>query len=165
MAWPILMDVSRTAAAFPGAGDIEDTGGGQYQGRITVKIGPLTMIFAGRLTLAERDDTNRRAMVRAQWNEIKGRGNVLTATRFELLPTAQGSLAKLHTDLQLAGQVAQYGRAAGMLQALSAELIRVFAQRLREGLASGASPAPVKAVSGVALVAGALGNLLKKGSS
>ena len=46
-AWPILMDVPRTAACFPGASHIEQTGTDQYKGRVTVKLGPLTMVFAG----------------------------------------------------------------------------------------------------------------------
>ena len=45
-AWPILMDVQQTAACFPGAGMIECVTGDHYKGRVTVKLGPLTMVFA-----------------------------------------------------------------------------------------------------------------------
>jgi carbon monoxide dehydrogenase subunit G len=160
-AWPLLMDVPRTAAAFPGASDIEVLAPDQYKGRITVKLGPLTMVFAGKLILAECDNEARSARVKAQWSEVKGRGNATTETCFSLAPSVRGSEAQLQTTLQLAGQVAQYGRAAGLLQALSAELVNQFARRLRESISSGAIPAPQKALSAVALAAQALGARLR----
>ena len=160
-AWPVLMDVPRTAAAFPGVSDIEVLAPDQYKGRITVKLGPITMVFAGKMHMAARDDAAYTATVKAQWSEAKGRGNATTETRFVLSPVTDGSEAQLQTELQLAGQVAQYGRAAGLLQALSAELVNQFARRLRESLVSGESPAPQKALSGLALAAQALGARLR----
>ena len=161
-AWPRLMDVPHTAAAFPGASDVELVAPDQFKGKVTVKLGPLAMVFAGRLVLEARDDDARTAVVRAQWSETKGRGNAVTETRFALLPHAGGSEARLETELQLAGQVAQYGRATGVLQALSAELIKQFAKRLGDSLAAGAAPVPAQAVSGLALAAGALAGALRR---
>ncbi len=48
-AWPILMNVPDTAACFPGVGSIEQISEDHYKGRVTVKLGPLTMLFAGNL--------------------------------------------------------------------------------------------------------------------
>jgi carbon monoxide dehydrogenase subunit G len=150
------MDVPRTAAAFPGATDITQIAPDQYQGKVTVKLGPLTMVFAGKLEVTARDDSARTAAIKAQWREVKGRGNVVTVTHFALLPHERGSEARLSTDMQLVGQVAQYGRAAGVLQALSSELIKQFALRLSESLVTGVAPAPAKAISGLALATSAL---------
>jgi carbon monoxide dehydrogenase subunit G len=166
-AWPILMDVPQTAACFPGAGSIEPISTDQYKGRVTVKLGPLTMIFAGNLRIENRNDAAHSAAIKAHWTEIKGRGNASTVTRFALHEQGNGTRVTLHSDLQLAGQVAQYGRGAGMISDISAQLIAAFAQNLHARiLAAGAGSADVMTpaaaeISGLALIAKALGNRLK----
>lgn len=166
-AWPILMNVPETAACFPGASHIEQLGEDHYKGRVTVKLGPLTMLFAGNLHIENRDDTAHSATIKANWNETKGRGNANTVTSFSLLEQGNGARVTMTSDLQLAGQVAQYGRGVGMISAISAQLIATFAENLRARIQAadggGAAPASQAApeISGITLLAKALGNRLK----
>lgn len=168
-AWPILMNVPQTAACFPGARHIEQISADQFKGRVTVKLGPLTMVFSGNLRLENRDDAAHSAIIKASWAEVKGRGNADTVTRFALHAQDEGTRVTLHSDLQLAGQAAQYGRGAGMISALSAQLISVFAKnlcaRVQAADAGAQTPAAIAAtaeISGLALIAKALGNRLKR---
>ncbi len=166
-AWPILMNVPETAACFPGAGNIEKISDDQYKGRVTVKLGPLTMLFAGNLHIENRDDTAHSAVIKAQWSETKGRGNANTVTSFSLREQGDGTRVTMTSDLQLAGQVAQYGRGVGMISAISEQLIATFAQNLRARIqaADGGGTAPASQataeISGITLIAKALGNRLK----
>ena len=168
-AWPILMNVPQTAGCFPGASNIEQIGADQYKGRVTVKLGPLTLVFSGTLRVDSRDDTAHSATVKAQWAEVKGRGNATTVTRFTLQEHGSGTRVTLQSDLQLAGQVAQYGRGAGMISEISAQLISVFAENLRarvQATHGGGSPTPetpaTAEISGLTLFAKALTNRLKR---
>ena len=163
-AWPLLMDVPRTAACFPGASLVEQISADHYKGRVTVKLGPLTMIFAGNLRLENRDESAHAAVIKAAWAETKGRGNANTMTRFSLQPHEGGTRVAMVSDLQLAGQVAQYGRGVGMISVISAQLIATFADNLRAGLhGAGAGDAAATAgeISGLTLIAKALGSRLK----
>ena len=167
-AWPILMNVPETAACFPGAGNIEKISDDHYKGRVTVKLGPLTMLFAGNLHIENRDDTAHSAVIKAQWSETKGRGNANTVTRFALQAQGDGTRVTMNSDLQLAGQVAQYGRGAGMISAISAQLIATFADNLRTRIQAADAdgvvpPAPKTAaeISAITLLAKALGRRLK----
>lgn len=161
-AWPALMNVPQTAACFPGAAAIEVVAADQYKGRVTVKLGPLTMVFAGTLRIEDRDDSAFSAAVHSQWNETRGRGNALSVTHFALQPHDGGTRVLLHSDLQLAGQVAQYGRGVGMISAISAQLIATFAENLRARILAPAETAPAeKPISGLTLVAKALGSRFK----
>lgn len=165
-AWAILMNVAETAACFPGASDIEADGTDRYRGKVTVKLGPAAMIFAGSLTLADRDDDALSARVEANWRETKGRGNALTRTRFALAPEGEGTRVTMQTDLQLAGQVAQYGRGSGMIAELSAVMISKFADNLRVRLEAAQQGDAGAAglgtpISGFSLVLQALGNKLR----
>lgn len=161
-AWPVLMDVPRTAACFPGASRIEPIDEGHFKGQVSVKLGPLMFLFAGNISVEDRDDNGLSATVRGQWNETKGRGNALTVTRFALAPQDDGTRVTLRSDLQLAGQVAQYGRGVGMISAISAQLIAAFATNLRARIVAPADAAPAEAaIGGLTLVARALGSRLK----
>ena len=168
LAWKIVMNIPQTAACFPGAGMVEPIDADHYKGRVTVKLGPLTMVFAGNLRIEERDDAAQKAAVRANWNETKGRGSAITVTRFALREQGDGTLVTVHSDLQLAGQVAQYGRGAGLISEISAQLISTFAQNLRARIqeleVDGATPepAPTGEISGLTVLAKALGNRLKR---
>lgn len=168
LAWPVLMDVPQTAACFPGAGNIETVNAAHYRGRVTVKLGPLTMVFAGNLRIEERDDAALSATVKAHWAETRGRGNAVTTTRFALHAADEGTRVSIHSDLALAGQVAQYGRGAGMISAISAQLISDFARNLRARVAAaenGTLPAAGHAatpISGIRVVAQAVRNQFKR---
>ena len=85
------------------------------------------------------------------------------STRFALQPHEGGTRVAMVSELQLAGQVAQYGRGVGMISALSAQLIATFAGNLRAGLQGGATAAAPAAgeISGLTLIAKALGSRLK----
>lgn len=164
--WAILMQVPETAACFPGASEIESAAPDQYRGKVTVKLGPAAMVFAGTLTLEDRDDSAMSARVKASWKETKGRGNAVTSTRFSLQPEVGGTRISMQTDLQLAGQVAQYGRGTGMIADLSAVMIAKFADNLRLRLEAAqqgeaGSAGHGTSVSGIGLVLQALGNKLK----
>lgn len=165
-AWALLMNVPETAACFPGADAIAATGADTYKGRVTVKLGPLRMVFVGNLHLEQRDDATQTGAVKANWAETKGRGNAITVTRFALQAIAGGSRVSLQSDLHLAGQVAQYGRGVGMISAISAQLIATFAQNLQAkihaaGTEGANQPPAATEISGLTLLAKALGNRLK----
>ena len=162
------MNVPQTAACFPGTSMIEQISADHHKGRVTVKLGPLTMVFSGNLHIENRDDPTHSATIKANWTETKGRGNANTVTRFELCEQDEGTRVTLHSDLQLAGQVAQYGRGVGMIAAISAQLISMFAENLWARIqavdADGALAPESQAaseISGLTLIAKALGNRLK----
>src|SRR3546814_16713107 len=103
------------------------------------------------------DETARRARVKAAGRESRGRGAANADVLFALQPEGDGTRVAITTDLQLSGMFAQYGRSAGIVAAVSAEMTRDFAACLRArivGAEAGngggqpaAKPAPAEAVS------------------
>jgi uncharacterized protein len=159
-AWPVLMDIRRVAPCMPGAELTEVVDDKTYKGRIGVRLGPVSLTFAGTVTFEEIDNANHRARVKAQGTDAKGRGGANAAATFRLEPSAAGSKVLVHTDLSLSGSVAQYGRGVGMIQATAAQIINQFAGNLKAQLAAApaasASAPPSSAatpISGFALMA------------
>jgi carbon monoxide dehydrogenase subunit G len=130
-AWSLLMNVPLIVSCFPGAELVETIAADLYKGRVTVKLGPVAMVFSGNVQIVNRDDTQYSAAVNSNWTENKGRGNARTVTRFKLQAQSGGTRVFLDSDVQLAGQVAQYGRGAGMISGISVQLVSKFAENLR----------------------------------
>lgn len=176
-AWPVLMDVARIAPCMPGAELTEIIDARNYKGKITVRLGPVSLAFAGKVALEDVDDAQHTARVKAQGSDAKGRGAANAAATFKVEPKGAGSIVLIHTDLMLSGAVAQYGRGVGMIQATAAQIIGQFAGNLRGQLAQAeavsappasaltnplrapspeaapiSAPMPVKPISGLSLM-------------
>jgi hypothetical protein len=140
-AWAVLMDIQRIAPCMPGAELTEVVDPQTYRGKISVRLGPVALAFAGLVKLEDIDNTNYSARVKAQGSDAKGRGGANAAATFRLEPAGAGSKVLVHTDLTLSGSVAQYGRGVGMIQATAAQIIGQFANNLKAQLAQ-QSPSP-----------------------
>jgi carbon monoxide dehydrogenase subunit G len=168
-AWTVLMDIRRIAPCMPGAELTEVVDERNYKGKVAVRLGPVALAFAGLVTFEEIDNANRIARVKAQGTDAKGRGGANATASFRIEETAAGSKVLVHTDLNLSGSVAQYGRGVGMIQTTATQIMNQFANNLkaqiaREGAAAPASsapeapasaapPPPAKPISGFSLMA------------
>jgi carbon monoxide dehydrogenase subunit G len=134
-AWVVLMDIERIAPCMPGAELTEVVNANTYKGKISVRLGPVALIFAGVVEFEERDNANHTARVKAQGTDAKGRGGANAMASFKLEPAPTGSKVLVHTNLTLSGSVAQYGRGVGMIQATASALMKQFADNLKKELA------------------------------
>lgn len=135
-AWSLLMDIQRVAPCFPGAELTEVVDENTYKGKVSVRLGPVALTFAGTARFEERNAAERLSRVKAQGSDAKGRGGAAANVVFKLLPAANDrTTVQIHTDLQLSGSVAQYGRGVGMIKDLAQQLIGQFAGRLEKQLA------------------------------
>lgn len=129
-AWATLMDIERIAPCMPGAELTEKVDDTTYKGKVSVRLGPVALTFQGTATFENVDNEAHTANVKAQGADAKGRGGANATVSFHLEPSDAGSKVLIHTDLQLSGSVAQYGRGAGMIQDLASQIIGQFAKNL-----------------------------------
>ncbi len=149
-AWKTLMDIPKIAPCMPGAELTEVVDPDTYKGKVAVRMGPVVLAFAGTARFEARDDVEHTARVKAQGNDAKGRGGANALVNFRLEPSSAGSKVVIDTDLNLSGSVAQYGRSAGMIQTIAAQLIGQFSKSLEKQIAQ--SPAET-VVASIPLVA------------
>jgi uncharacterized protein len=141
-AWGILMQIERIAPCMPGAeltGKVDDT---TYKGKVGVRLGPVALSFAGTARFEQIDEANHTARVKAAGTDTKGRGGANAVVSFRVEPEGAGSKVLVNTNLTLSGSVAQYGRGAGMIQEVAAQLIQQFADRLRAMIDAERAAAP-----------------------
>jgi carbon monoxide dehydrogenase subunit G len=147
--WKLLMDIRRIAPCLPGAELTEVIDDRTYKGKVGVRLGPVSLAFAGTVKFDEIDDAAHRAKISAQGSDAKGRGAANATATFHLEPVTGGSKVLVHTNLTLSGAVAQYGRGVGIIQITAAQIITQFANNLKAQFASPAAPAASAASSAV----------------
>src|SRR6266571_8742610 len=132
--WAYLLDVERIAPCMPGAQLTEVVDDRNWKGKVNIKLGPVSLSFAGTVTVQERDDDAHRVVLKASGMEQKGKGaaNALVTGWAE---EADGATrVKFHQDLTISGAVAQFSR--GMMQDVSAKLTKQFADCLKAGMSA-----------------------------
>ena len=140
-AWALLTDVERAAPCFPGTQLLGQNEDGSWKANFVVKLGPMAFTFEGRFQIAEADAETKHVLVKAQGSDKKGRGGANAAVDVHLSSDAGRTVATVVSIVDLSGSVAQFGRGAGMIEALSRQLINQFATNLQQALPTHDAPA------------------------
>jgi carbon monoxide dehydrogenase subunit G len=134
-AFATLLDVARVIPCFPGAELVEAVDPSTYRCKITLRLGPVALMFRGTATVLDRDPAAKHARIALNGADEKGRGGADAVVRFQLEEHDGATKVDVRTTVTLSGLVAQYGRGAGIVQGVASEMTRRFATRLKEMLA------------------------------
>jgi uncharacterized protein len=130
--WAYLLDVERVAPCMPGAELTEVVDDHTWKGRVNMKLGPVSLAFAGTVTMQERDDQAKRVVLAAKGMEQKGKG-AANASVTSWLEQGDGvTNVKMRADIHLTGTVAQLSR--GLLPEVSRKLTQQFADCLLQSM-------------------------------
>jgi carbon monoxide dehydrogenase subunit G len=132
-AWDVLLDVERVAPCMPGA-TLDSVEGDSIVGRIKVKVGPITMTYAGTAKFTERDRDAGVVTLEASGKETRGAGTASASVRSQLTPEGDHTRVTVHTTLNVTGKPAQFGR--GVMTEVGGKLIGIFADNLAAMLAA-----------------------------
>lgn len=150
-AWDVLLDVERLAPCMPGA-VLDEIRGDEFDGRVKVKVGPITVTYGGTAAFLEKDVENRRLVIKATGKEAKGAGTA-AATITAVLKEADGETRVcVSTDLAITGRPAQFGR--GVMVDVSNKILGKFVECLSAQITG---PAPVEADNAAGAAAAANG--------
>jgi carbon monoxide dehydrogenase subunit G len=149
--WAYLLDVERVAPCMPGAELTDVIDDRHWKGTVHAKFGPVSMSFAGTVTMEERDDAAHRVVLKAKGMEQKGKGaaNASVTSWLEPAADAGSTTVKMQADITLTGAAAQMSR--GLLPEISKKLTQQFADCLQAGMAAeatAATPATEAAAAG-----------------
>ena len=134
--WSYLLDVEKIAPCMPGAELTEIVDDHNWKGKLNAKFGPVSMSFAGTVTIESRDDAAHRVVLSAKGMEQKGKGaaNAKVTSWLEPGPTDGVTTVKMEADITLTGAAAQLSR--GLLPEISKKLTQNFADCLQESMAA-----------------------------
>ena len=142
--WSFLIDPERVARCLPGAaitGKLDDR---TWQGTMTVKVGPVSSSYKGKVAFEKLDASSRTAEIVAQGQDIRGRGGADLRLTSTLAQKSPGETEVTTTSrVNITGILAQMGR--GMVQDVSDQMFQIFSQRVRAELESAAPAATAAA--------------------
>src|SRR5277367_4677648 len=131
--WAFLTDPQRVAGCLPGAAIGEKLDEKTYSGTMTVKVGPVSSSYKGKVVFERLDAATRTAEIRATGQDVRGKGGAdlnLTSTVREIAPGKTEVTAV--SLVNITGLLAQMGR--GMVQDVSDQMFQVFSERMRNEL-------------------------------
>ncbi|MFF2502420.1 SRPBCC family protein [Streptomyces sp. NPDC058067] len=133
----LMNDVERVASCMPGAA-LDGREGEAWQGRVKVRVGPISAAYVGTVRFLDVDPASRLLRVQARGADAHGNGDAEAEVTLEVLPSPEGALLKLHTDLVIRGKIAQFGK--GAIGAVSDRILQQFARNLGSLLDQDRSP-------------------------
>jgi len=122
--WSAILDLERLVPAVEGGRVIERTGPESVKAEIKVKMGAMSMVFTGTVTITEQDEANHRAVMQVKSREAGGQGYANADVVFTL---SDGG-GTLHTAAQIAGKAASMGE--GVVYSVLDALIGNFTSKL-----------------------------------
>ena len=143
--WAFLTDPHRVARCLPGAAITERIDDQSYTGTMTVKVGPVTANYRGKMRFERLDAAAGEAEIVASGQETKGKGGADMRMKSRVVERSPGETkVTVISDVNVVGVLAQFGR--GMIQDVSDQLFQKFSTAMRRELeAPAAATAPVEA--------------------
>ncbi|MGH2855993.1 MAG: SRPBCC family protein [Solirubrobacteraceae bacterium] len=123
--WRLVLDLERLVPCVQGGKVTEVVSPESVKAEIRVKMGAMSMRFAGTVGLIEHDDDAHRAVLEVKSREVGGSGHANARVAF----TLHDGGGDLHTSAQITGKAASMGEGivSTVLDALIKDFIENFA--------------------------------------
>jgi uncharacterized protein len=122
--WAAILDLERLIPCVEGGRVIERTGPESVKAEIRVKMGAMSLTFAGTVEIAEQDDEAHRALLKVKARETGGQGFANADVELAL----SGGGGTIHTAAQITGKAASMGE--GVMVTVLDALITDFTGKL-----------------------------------
>ena len=142
-AWKQLQDVEGLAPCMPGA-TLTSHDGDDFTGSVKVKLGPVSMVFAGQARFVSKDEATHTVVIEGAGKETKGTGTakgLVTAVLVQEAPDR--TRVDVNTEITITGKAAQFGR--GVMQDVAGRIIDQFSANLAAMMTAGGAEATAAA--------------------
>ena len=122
--WDAIRDLDRLIPCVQGGRVVERTIPTEAKAEIKVKMGAMSMTFAGTVEVVEQDDAAHRAVLKIKSREVGGQGHANADVAFAL----DDGGGTIHTAAQITGKAASMGE--GVVVTVLDALIKDFTEKL-----------------------------------
>jgi carbon monoxide dehydrogenase subunit G len=123
--WKLVLDLERLVPCVQGGSVKEKISDEEVKAEIRVKMGAMSMRFAGTVSVVEHDDSAHTALLRVKSREVGGSGHANADVTFSF----NDGGGTIHTAAQITGKAASMGEGtvATVLDALIKDFTANFA--------------------------------------
>ena len=122
--WDAILDLDRLIPCVQGGKVVERTSPTAAKAEIKVKMGAMSMTFAGTVEVVEQDDAAHRALLKVKSREVGGQGHANADVAIDL----NDGGGTIHTAAQITGKAASMGE--GVVTSVLDALIKDFTEKL-----------------------------------
>ena len=134
--WEFLTDPAKVASCLPGAAITGKEDDSTWLGTMTLKVGPVTASYRGKLRFERLDAAAREAEIAASGQETRGKGGADMRMKSRVVERGpRETEVTVASDVNVVGVLAQFGR--GMIQDVSDQMFRKFTEARRRQLEEG----------------------------
>jgi carbon monoxide dehydrogenase subunit G len=130
--WSAMLDLERVVPCVPDARVVEKESDKKVTAEVKIKLGSMSMVYAGPAEIVEQDDAAHRAVLTAKAKEAGGQGNADARVELQLTGAGDGTEVAIHSDINVIGKAAQMGE--GVIAGVTEAMIGVFAENLAKEL-------------------------------
>lgn len=143
--WGYLLDIEKVVPCMPGAELTETIDDDHWKGKMKLKLGPVSLVFAGKVEMQERNEEARRVVLEASAMEQRGKGAASATVTSSMESFDGGTRVHVAQDIKVSGQAAQFSR--GMMEDVATKIVHQFADCLKaqmeaEGIVAGDGAGP-----------------------
>ena len=132
--WDFLMDVANSAKCVPGVVDANPDGEDCYRGSLRAKVGPMSVILSGTITVQEQQPESGRARFLVEASDRRVGGGVKTDMLMQLTPRSPTETElTIETDTTFMGRLGELGQP--LIRRKAQSTIEEFARNLSRELA------------------------------
>ena len=144
--WSFLTDLPRVARCLPGAAIGDKLDEKTSSGTMTIKVGPVSSTYRGKVVFERLDPSARTAEIVATGQDVRGKGgaDLKLTSSLKALPGGKTEVTAVSL-VNVTGMLAQMGR--GMIQDVSDEMFQIFSERMRAELETTRAPADATPVT------------------
>jgi carbon monoxide dehydrogenase subunit G len=135
--WAVLSDPYEVVSCIADAEITNQNADGTYDGKMTVKFGPMRVNFLARVAL-QLDEGARQGSITAQGRDSQGGTRMKTTANFDMTP---GSLPDT-TIVNMKGEVDLSGRLATQIEGAAGVVVKRMSTEFSEALSRRLSPEP-----------------------
>jgi carbon monoxide dehydrogenase subunit G len=136
--WAFFQDVTTVAQCMPGVEILDAVDDKTYNGKMKVKLGPISAQFQGTATIEELDEAAHTGLISAKGADRQGGSRASAKVEYLLTDGGSSTEVNITADVTLQGSMAQFGR-TGLIQEVSSQLTKEFASCI-EGKLGAATP-------------------------
>lgn len=129
--WKFLTDPERVARCLPGAAITEKVDEKNYLGTVSIKVGPVSASYKGKVRFETLDEESGTAEIVASGQDVKGKGGAEMRLKSQVVERAPEETEVTTTStVNITGILAQLAR--GMILLLSDQIFQKFTEAMRK---------------------------------
>ena len=133
--WSFLMDVPKVAPCVPGVQDVKPLDNDNYEGTLRVRVGPISLSLAGKITMDQRDEAAGKATMSAQAADRKVGGAVQAKLGMQLEELNPNEVKlTISTDANVMGKIGEFGQP--VIRKKAEQMMAEFTENVKKAVTS-----------------------------